>query len=1139
MKQKLKRIFACVLVLCMGFGVQSNLAFAQENDDTIAQENVADYTTDMTDDTDTTDDTTDDTTGATTDDTKDTDTNGEVDVNTKMKKNDENVGDSQHTKYGLTDEEEWKDCNKCSEDNPHLISTPADLDKIRTHTHTEGNVTSITGYFKLADDIIFNEEDFAQGGTFYNNGMGWLPLDDIGWEKTFTGSFDGDGYSIQGLISNVNAIQEGLDNRGIGLFSCLKGEVKNLTLKNFSLYKNENSTREEAGALSGYVNGATIENVNVINCEIYGSRCGGIVGYGISSSFKGCKVQNVTIHGKGNCGGIIGAVRGGVTVENCDVEVKIQDIAGAKINWQVYTGGIWGGQGFGDYSNKENKIKNVTVDFTYKSDNQGYVGGLIGGHHNNGSNTQVTIDSAIVNVKITAGSSTSVGGIFGQLNSHNFLGDSKVSNVVVTGTISADKQDDETVSAIGRCFSSVKLSKIYSNVTRTGQGVQLPAVISEKGKLNLTNCVFTGGETIISDYFAENYSYQQVERNQIKLVYGDKVTDWLTTRGTPEITDIFSSKSSDIIQLKDNVCLGVGAGNTEITAKTTIMNKEIEFCTISVTVKPLSIIYGPADKTNGDGRPYITYSLNKDGTTPTFSELLGFYPVKNGSQEGTYEANTDKPKITLNPSIANDGDVYYRYKNDVSGNIVETDTLPTHPTIDKNGSPHSIEVELILKSPNYRFVTIGTNWEPKESIKLYVTCYEEGLNMVDMYLEGDDTPLESFGDRYEYEYTGEGIIPTERNLTTLYTKGKNTTQTIKEFTAHFHAVTTNSGFAGTHLTKVKNTELTTDALKSIAPKELGVYSFVVNGYNKDTKTYCYASRRYSIVKGTPKGYPIFNFIEGGKTLSDVKLSGTMKNKIGKTVTGTFTWENGNQTVQAGTAYKWTFTPDDNVHYEVVSGQSIVCPIHQVIFDTNGGSKVNETNAEYNKEISEPETTREGYRFVGWYTNKECTKVFDFKTPITQDITLYAKWNGIPTINASDKTLTVGDTFDPLKDVTASDKEDGDITEKVEVLSNDVDTSKAGTYTVIYKVTDSKEASSTKTITVTVKAKDTQNPTTDDSKKPSATDTDKKPASTDKQTTSNSPKTGDSTNMTTWLALMFVSLGLLAGVFTVRKSRKSR
>lgn len=82
-------------------------------------------------------------------------------------------------------------------------------------------------------------------------------------------------------------------------------------------------------------------------------------------------------------------------------------------------------------------------------------------------------------------------------------------------------------------------------------------------------------------------------------------------------------------------------------------------------------------------------------------------------------------------------------------------------------------------------------------------------------------------------------------------------------------------------------------------------------------------------------------------------------------------------------------------------------------------------------------------------------------------------NNAPVINVTDSLIYVGDEFDALSGATsgiATDKEDGDLTSKIEVVGN-VDTTKAGNYTVTYKVTDSEGATTTKTITVTVLEKE--------------------------------------------------------------------
>ncbi|MEG2813106.1 MAG: DUF5011 domain-containing protein, partial [Oscillospiraceae bacterium] len=76
-------------------------------------------------------------------------------------------------------------------------------------------------------------------------------------------------------------------------------------------------------------------------------------------------------------------------------------------------------------------------------------------------------------------------------------------------------------------------------------------------------------------------------------------------------------------------------------------------------------------------------------------------------------------------------------------------------------------------------------------------------------------------------------------------------------------------------------------------------------------------------------------------------------------------------------------------------------------------------------------------------------------------------NTAPTISgATDKEIKVGTKFDAKASVTAFDKEDGDLTSAI-VISGNVDTTKAGTYTVTYTVTDSKGLKATKTITITV------------------------------------------------------------------------
>ena len=77
--------------------------------------------------------------------------------------------------------------------------------------------------------------------------------------------------------------------------------------------------------------------------------------------------------------------------------------------------------------------------------------------------------------------------------------------------------------------------------------------------------------------------------------------------------------------------------------------------------------------------------------------------------------------------------------------------------------------------------------------------------------------------------------------------------------------------------------------------------------------------------------------------------------------------------------------------------------YTVTFNSMGGSTVNEQKVYYNQKITQPapEPTREAsgtmsYEFSGWYTSEDegttlSETAFNFDTPVTDNLTLYAKW----------------------------------------------------------------------------------------------------------------------------------------------------
>ena len=78
--------------------------------------------------------------------------------------------------------------------------------------------------------------------------------------------------------------------------------------------------------------------------------------------------------------------------------------------------------------------------------------------------------------------------------------------------------------------------------------------------------------------------------------------------------------------------------------------------------------------------------------------------------------------------------------------------------------------------------------------------------------------------------------------------------------------------------------------------------------------------------------------------------------------------------------------------EYLSPDIVLMNTYTVSFDTQGGSTVPAQTVSHGEMVNKPaDPTKDGFTFTNWYNESACLNLWDFTTPVTKDLTLYAKW----------------------------------------------------------------------------------------------------------------------------------------------------
>ena len=351
----------------------------------------------------------------------------------------------------------------------------------------------------------------------------WIPIgtDLLSSATQYTGTFDGNGYTISGLtINNPNSNNQGM----FGIIGN-GGEVKNLGLINVNITGNNN-----VGGLVGIKNNNTTIQHSYVTGTVNGNEnIGGVAGTNNGTVQNSYSTGTVT--GNQNIGGVVGINNSGSTVRNSYstgtvTGIGIDGVIGVNINESIANAGGVVGNNSGTVANSYSTgtvsgtgssiggvagLNTSIVEYSYATGsvsgiNAGRVGGVVGrqegsssrvryvyatgavsgssgiggvvGYMSSSSNIQHSYSTSNVNGAIAGGvvgqiwsgnveysyatgavsSTSSIGGVVGGINTANIVRNSLALNPSLTGAIA---------SSLGRIVGSGSLSTMLNNYARS------------------------------------------------------------------------------------------------------------------------------------------------------------------------------------------------------------------------------------------------------------------------------------------------------------------------------------------------------------------------------------------------------------------------------------------------------------------------------------------------------------------------------------------------------------------------------------------------------------------------------------------------------------------------------------------------